>query len=368
MKTTRKALLFVLSSLLLATVWIAADTGSLNVIAWAKDLKRDNVPATVTPVSPNVPLAKYTVEQGVKIFNLTAEKVKQEVSKGVYMEAWGYNGSSPGPTIVVKNGDRIKVKVTNKLEEATSIHWHGLIVPEKMDGVPDIQSSPAIQPGESFTYEFTVKQTGTFMYHSHTNTAKQEMMGLNGMFLSLPKNGNTAAGQQVDRDYTILLNQWQLVNPGSPKEMMPNKNDPKGGDIDPGTYEVNPEAMMWNLFTFNGKQFPSTDPLTVKKGDKVLIRLGNLSMQSHPIHLHGQNFTVIAKDGVPIKESAQFAGNTINIAPGETYDVIFTADNPGNWPLHCHLPHHTAGKDGKEGGMLTVVNYEGVALPDILED
>lgn len=309
-------------------------------------------------VSPNVPNAKYTVEEGVKVFKLNAEEVKQEVSKGVFMKAWGYNGSTPGPTIVVKEGDKIRVIVTNKLDEPTSVHWHGLIVPNKMDGVPAVEDSPSIQPGESFAYEFTVKQVGTFMYHSHVNVEKQEMMGLAGMFVSLPETQEQDQDQKVDRDYTLMTQEWKLEEPGSEKGMMMSPDDFGSGKMPAGTYEVNPEAMMWNLFTLNGKQFPDTAPLKVKKGERVRIRLGNISMESHPIHLHGQNATVVAKDGVPLPKSAQYQVNTVNIAPGETYDIEFIADNPGAWPLHCHLPHHTAGKNGQEGGMFTTVQYK----------
>ncbi|UOF90911.1 copper oxidase [Fodinisporobacter ferrooxydans] len=317
--------------------------------------------ASVNPVTPNVPIAKYEMKNGVKVFHLTAEQVKQEVSKGVFVNAWGYNGSTPGPTIVVNEGDKIQVVVDNKLPGPTTVHWHGLIVPNNMDGVPGAEPSPVIEPGKSFTYEFTVKQVGTFMYHSHYQPSKDEMMGLDGMFISLPKNGDTVNGKPVNRDYSILLQEWQLQKPGSANGM--DMSQFGEGQVPVGTYDVNPEGMSWNTFTLNGKQFPSTDPMEVKQGDKVLVRLANLSMQSHPMHLHGHNFKVVAKDGNPLPESAQYMANTINIAAGETYDIEFTADNPGTWVFHCHLPHHTAGLNGKDGGMLTAFHYQGTPWP-----
>ena len=348
MSKKRAIAIFLVAGIIVLGFWIGLNNQSDQTSV----VEANGKPADV--VSPDTPNAKYTTENGVKVFKLDAEPVKQEVSKGVYMNAWGYNGSTPGPTLVVNQGDKIRVVVTNKLTEPTSVHWHGLIVPNKMDGVPAVEDSPKIEPGKSFTYEFTVKQAGTFMYHSHVNTKKQEMMGMGGMLVSLPKDN----GEKVDRDYTLMTQEWKLEKPGSKMEMMMSPDDYKEGEVPPGTYDVNPEAMMWNIFTFNGKQLPDTTPLQVKKGEKVKIRLGNLSMESHPIHLHGHNATVVAKDGVPIKKSAQYEVNTVNIAPGETYDIVFTADNPGTWPLHCHLPHHTAGPDGKEGGMFTTVKYQ----------
>ena len=330
----------------------------------------------VQPVTPNVKNAAYTVENGIKVFHLTAEQVRQEVSKGVYANAWGYNGGTPGPTIVVNQGDKVRIVVTNHLPDSTSVHWHGLIVPNSMDGVPGAEPSPEIQPSKSFTYEFTVKQAGTFMYHSHVDVAKQEMMGLDGMFISLPKGGDVVNGQPVNRDYTLLLQEWDLVNPPQSKpgitatqgmgsnSMTSGMNGGYGeGQVPAGTYDVNPESMSWNIFTLNGKQFPATASMEVKKGDKVLVRLGNLSMQNHPMHLHGHNFTVVAKDGIPLPKSAQYEANTIDVAPGETYDVEFTADNPGTWVFHCHLPHHTSGPNGGDGGMLTTFHYQGTPWP-----
>lgn len=390
---------FLIGAVLVAAIfsigWWQVQSSSKDE-AFAKGNKNDQ--KTVKPISPNVKNADYDVKDGKKVFHLTAEEVKQEVSKGVYMKAWGYNGSTPGPKIVVNKGDKVQVVVKNNLDVPTSVHWHGLIVPNKMDGVPGLENSPKIMPGKSFTYEFTVKQVGTFMYHSHVDSAKQEMMGLAGMFVALPEKGDKIDGYKVDRDYSLMLQEWQLegkpskgsdADDMSGMEGMNNKDDMSGmkmdnqtddkkmssmsgmgdgnvfseGQVPPGTYDVNPEGMMWNTFTFNGKQFPATKPMEVKKGEKVLVRLGNISMQNHPIHLHGHNFKVVAKDGTPLQKPAQYDANTIDVAPGETYDIIFTANNPGTWIFHCHLPHHTAGQDDGHGGMLTSFHYDGTPWP-----
>jgi len=319
--------------------------------------------------TPNVKTADYVVQNGVKVFNLIAEPVKQEVSKGLFVNAWGYNGGTPGPAIVVTQGDRVKVNVTNNLPEATSVHWHGLIVPNDMDGVTGVEPGTEIKPGQSYTYEFTVKQAGTFMYHSHVQPSKQEMMGLDGLFIALP-NAETASKQaKVDRDYAILLQEWQLQDAGMTMSGMGGMemSSYREGQVPPGTYDVNPTGMNWNTFTFNGKQFPATEVMEIKKGERVRVRLGNLSMQNHPIHLHGHDFTVVAKDGSRLPVTQQYLANTIDIAPGETYDIEFTADNPGSWVIHCHLPHHTAGMNGSEGGMLSVFHYEGTPLAPALQ-
>lgn len=398
--TTKLGLGALVAALIIGLGWWRLTAKSPDTaLAKGKSTTEQTLPSSVTP---NVKNLSYKMKNGVKVFHLTAEQVKQEVSKGVFMKAWGYNGGTPGPTIMVNQGDKVKIVVQNNLSVPTSVHWHGLIVPNKMDGVPGVENSPAIDPGKSFSYEFTVKQVGTFMYHSHVNPTKQEMMGLDGMLIALPKKGTTNKidGLKVNRDYSILLQEWQLEGKpassssstgssgmGTSKSMSgmsssnssmsgpsaPIKNSSakassgmagfSEGQVPPGTYDVNAKGMAWNTFTFNGKQFPATSPMVVNKGETVLVRLGNLSMQNHPLHLHGHNFTVVAKDGSPLPKSAQYKANTIDVAPGETYDIVFKADNPGTWVFHCHLPHHTAGPNNTEGGMLNTFHYIGTPWP-----
>lgn len=352
-----KSLKYILSGIIILAIlavgwWTIAGHSQNKTTAKEHHDAQKMVQPTQTK-SPNVKKAKYEMKDGVKVFHLTAEEVKQEVSKDVFMKGWGYNGSIPGPMIVVNKGDKVRIVVKNDLDKPTSVHWHGLIVPNKMDGVPGVEPSPKIKPGDHFSYEFKVKQTGTFMYHSHVNVEKQEQKGLTGIFVSLPKK--QAPKYHVDKDYTILLQEWQL---GSYEE----------GQVPQGTHKVKPMGMMPNVFTMNGKQFPATDSLEVKKGDKVKVRLGNLSMDTHPIHLHGHNFKVVAKDGERLKKSAQYKANTVKVAPGETYDVVFTANNPGNWPAHCHMPHHTAGPTDAPGGMFIMIHYQNQPMPKVITD
>jgi FtsP/CotA-like multicopper oxidase with cupredoxin domain len=271
-----------------------------------------------TPViTPNVTSLPWRMEGGVKVFHLTAEPVKREFAPGLVVDCYGYNGMTPGPTIEAFEGDRVRILVTNKLPEGTSIHWHGFILPNGMDGVSGL-NQPKIGPGETFAYEFTLKQTGTQMYHPHFDEMVQIAMGAHGFFVIHPRD---ASVRRVDRDFAIFLNAWF---------------------IKPGTSKPDPTVMLdFNVFTFNSRVFPGTDPLLVRRGDRVRIRLANLSMDSHPIHFHGHHFFVTGSDGGPIQESAWIPEATVNVPVGTTRDIEFVADNPGDWALHCHKTHHT---------------------------
>ncbi|XJZ28025.1 multicopper oxidase family protein [Bacillota bacterium Lsc_1132] len=317
--------------------------------------------------TPNGKTAQYQLlPNGVKRFHLIAEPVVHEIVGGVKIKGWGYNGSIPGPTIVVNQGDYVQIIVENRLPNDTSVHWHGLIVSNKMDGVPGPGGSPIIKPGESFTYEFYMHQAGTFMYHSHVNNAIQELMGLSGMFIVRGKQQ-----EPVQRDFVLLLQEWAVKTESEPDSMNIGANQQSGSKkqngmqqsnmkmgIMPGTYEIDPEAMTYNYFTINGKAYPDTEPLFVRYGEKVRLRLGNLSMDSHPMHFHGHDVIVIAADGNTIPTYSRMKKNTINVAPGETWDIEFFANNPGNWVFHCHKPHHTTNAHSKGiGGMLTLVRY-----------
>ncbi len=340
-----------------------------------------SIPSEAQNDSSDKPTAKYAdIESpgletlngekvnGVRKYELTAEPVTQKFTDGYKVKAWGYNGSSPGPTLVAKEGDTVEITVNNNLPEATSVHWHGLEVPNDMDGVPMVQDSPKIEPGESYTYKFKLEQPGTYMYHSHTNVSKQELMGLAGSFVIQPKKQN----QQVDRDIVMMLQEWTLKGAGGHGSMdmntengmnMEQENSDENHDDDSmkadgnksGVYEINPMGMEPNMFTINGKSYPSTESIKVKKGETVRIRFTNLSGNSHPMHMHGDDFKVVAADGNRINKAAQLEKNTINVAPGETWDVEFTAENVGKWPLHCHKPHHTMNANGDTGGMFTVI-------------
>ena len=275
---------------------------------------------SVIPVhTPDIPKLPFKMENGVKVFELIAEPVRTEFLPASEMggarivDAWGYNGSVPGPTIEVNEGDRVRIIFRNNLPEATTPHWHGLEVPIEMDGTPAV-SQPLVYPGESFTYEFTLHQNGTFFYHSHM--AMQEMMGMIGFFIIHPKKPHTP---RVDKDFGIIMQEWALL---------PNNTVP------------NTLSMEFNWLTFNGKSGPDATPLIVKQGERVRIRLVNLGMDHHPIHLHGNQFYVTGTEGGRAPESTWFPGNTVLVGVAQSRDVEFEAKYAGDWMLHCHLPHH----------------------------
>ena len=255
----------------------------------------------------------YEIDNGVKVFRLTAEPVKQEVLPGRVFNLWGYNGSAPGPTIQVTQGDRVRILFENRLPEGTTMHWHGLEVPINMDGAPGI-SQPIVEPGGRYTYEFTLHQHGTFFYHSHM--AMQEMMGMIGMFIIHPRQSYQP---RVDKDYAIVLQEYAVL---------PNNSIP------------NSLSMEFNWLTFNGKAGPASTPLIIKQGERVRIRIVNLGMDHHPIHLHGHQFVVTGTEGGRIPLSAQYAENTVLVGVAQARTIEFVAEFLGDWMLHCHLPHH----------------------------
>ncbi len=283
------------------------------------DVGRHRQATNVPVITPDVPKLPWTVENGVKVFHLTAEVVKRELmpENGMMpakvVTIWGYNGTSPGPTIEVNEGDRVRIIFHNSLPEETTVHWHGLEVPVNMDGVPFI-SQPPVKPGESFVYEFTLNQNGTFFYHSHG--AMQEMMGMIGLFIIHPKAPYQPA---VQKDFGIILQEYAVL---------PNNSIP------------NSMSMEFNWLTFNGKAGPATTPMIVRLGDRVRIRMVNLGMDHHPIHIHGNQFYVTGTEGGRIPKSAWFPGNTVLVGVAQARDVEFDAIHPGDWMLHCHLPHH----------------------------
>lgn len=268
-----------------------------------------------TPViTPNGETLKWEMVDGVKVFRLTVEEIEWEIAPGMKVKAWGYNGRTPGPTIEAVEGDRVRIYVTNKLPEPTAVHWHGVILPSGMDGVKGL-TQKGIPPGETFVYEFTLKQHGTQMYHSHGDEMVQIGLGTMGFFIIHPKKPK----HKIDRDYAIFLSEW-FVEPGS-----------KG---------PNPNIMTdFNIFTFNSRAYPGTDPLVAQTGERVRVRLANVAQDTHPIHIHGHNFKVVATDGGDIQESAQWPETTVLVAPGQTRDIEFIA-NPGDWAMHCHKRHH----------------------------
>lgn len=279
-----------------------------------KARERRSTPQVVTPNGATLP---YKMKNGVKEFHLIAEPVLREFAPGMNVKCWGYNGQTPGPTIEAVEGDRVRILVTNRLPEHTTIHWHGIFLPNGMDGVGGL-NQPHIKPGETYVYEFTLRQHGTFMYHPHADEMLQLAVGMMGIFVIHPR---VPENPPVDRDFAIMLHAWA---------------------VHPGTYRPDPAVMLdFNMFTFNSKIFPATDPLIVKTGDRVRIRLANLSMDEHPIHIHGHSMWVTATDGGKIPLSARWPETTALIPVGATRDVEFIADAPGDWAFHCHKSHHT---------------------------
>jgi manganese oxidase len=278
--------------------------------------KKDTVHDHGSPApveTPDVPDLPFRMDGNVKEFHLIAEPVKQEIVPGRVVDLWGYNGSAPGPTIQVNQGDRVRIIVDNHLPEATSMHWHGFEVPVEMDGAPGSSQDP-IAPGGRFVYEFTLNQEGTYFYHSHM--AMQEMMGMIGAFVMHPKNAHQP---RVDKDFVIILQEYAIL----PNITVPNSMN-----------------MEFNWLTFNGKSAPATTPLIIRQGERVRIRLINLGMDHHPIHLHGHQFVVTGTEGGRQPESTWGPGNTVLVGVAQSRDVEFVATNPGDWMLHCHLPHH----------------------------
>jgi manganese oxidase len=267
----------------------------------------------VPVISPDVSDMPWRLDNGVKVFNITVGHVRTQFIPGRVVDAWGFNGSIPGPTIQVNEGDRVRLVVENTLPEPFAMHWHGIEVPNEMDGMPGI-SQDAIAPGGTFTYEFTLNQNGTFFYHSHM--AMQEMMGLIGLFIIHPR---TAHVPRVDRDFGIVLQEWSIL----PNNTIPNSL-----------------AMEFNWLTLNGKAGPATTPMLVKLGERVRIRIVNLGMDHHPMHIHGHQFFVTGTEGGRTRTTAVEPGNTVLVGVAQARDIEFVANNPGDWHFHCHLPHH----------------------------
>jgi manganese oxidase len=281
------------------------------------------------------PLAPEMVD-GVKVFNLDASLIKWNILPGVQVAAYAFNQQVPGPRIRLTEGDRVRFIVKNDLPEPTSVHWHGLVLPNQMDGVSDVTQQP-IAPGGSYTYEFTVQQAGTFFYHSHTDPDRQQALGMYGALIIDPKD--PAVTPAYDKELTVQLQEW-TVKEGYTFPSMPM------------------EGLMPNFFTINGKAYPATETVKMRVAERLLVRfIGSSNSFIHPMHIHGGPFRIVATDGNPVPAAAQVDKDTVNVAPGERYDVVWTARQPGKWLLHCHINHHIT-NDGVEeqgGGGLTMV-------------
>jgi manganese oxidase len=327
----------------------AASVGKVAMAALPEPVTVDQpttapplVPPNGRPYNPVVTLNGWTLpwrmNQGVKEFHLVAEPVERELAPGMTARLWGYNGQSPGPTIEVVEGDRVRIFVTNKLPEHTAVHWHGQRLPNGMDGVAGI-TQPHIPPGKTFVYEFEARRPGTFMYHPHADEMVQMAMGMMGTWITHPKGAHPLVAR-VDRDFCFLL---------------------AGYDIDPGSATPKVNTMLdFNLWTFNSRVFPGIDSLNVRQGDRVRIRVGNLTMTNHPVHVHGHEFVVTGTDGGPVPRAARWPEVTVDVAVGQMRQMEFVADAEGDWALHCHKSHHTMNAMGHAVPTMIGVDHSGL--------
>ena len=299
------------------------------------------IPSTGRPYNAVVTLNGWSLpwrmNNGVKEFHLVAEPVVRELAPGMKAHLWGYNGQSPGPTIEVVEGDRVRLFVTNRLPEHTTIHWHGQRLPNGMDGVGGL-TQPHIAPGKTFVYEFQARRAGTFMYHPHADEMVQMAMGMMGFWVTHPRD---PAFMKVDRDFVFLLGSY---------------------DVDPGSFTPKVTTMLdFNLFTFNSRVFPGIDPMVVRLNDRVRIRIGNLTMTNHPMHLHGHEFVVTGTDGGWTPPSSRWPEVTADIGVGQMRAIEFDATEPGDWAFHCHKSHHTMNAMGHDVPTMIGVDHRGVA-------
>ncbi|RTM09232.1 MAG: DUF4396 domain-containing protein [Hyphomicrobiales bacterium] len=288
------------------------------------------------PASQGGTVLEPRIENGVKVFDLEASVIRWSILPGVAVEAFAYNRQVPGPTLRVAQGDRVRINVTNRLPESTTVHWHGLDVPNAMDGPAYVTQKP-IKPGETFSYEYTVEQFGTYFYHTHDHVDRQQALGLYGALIIDPKN--PAEAITADLEYTVQLQEW-LKREGLTYPSMP---------MDGG---------FPNFFTINGKSYPATETIKMKVGQLLKIRfVGSNTTAIHPMHIHGGPFEVVAVDGATLPQTARYTADTVNVGPGQRYDVLWRALRPGKWLLHCHIPHHTTNNNVEEqgGGGLTMV-------------
>lgn len=341
------------------SVILAGCSGSIGGMSGMDHSKMNMEGTKETPETPNTQTEKSVVLTG-KEFNLIASPSNQEIAPGKTLPVWTFNNSVPGPQIRVKQGDTIKVNLKNQLPEPVTIHWHGVPVPNAMDGIPGVTQN-AVQPGQSFTYEFKADVPGTYWYHSHQDSVNQLDRGLYGAFIVEPKEGT-----DVDRDYTLVLDEWMSsgeisgmnMSSGNMSEMDHSKmnmgNENKASTkTENSSMNMGHDMSMYDLYTINGKSGSLVDQLPVKEGDKVRIRLINAGYLSHQIHLHGHEFKVMATDGQPINNPGILKDNVVSIAPGERYDIEFVASNPGQWLIEDH------GNKAAVKGMKATLAYEG---------
>lgn len=316
---------------------------ALAPAAWAQHKGPGDEVLPYVPVeTPNGATCPWTYDGDWKVFHLTLEEVDHEFAPGMVAKCWGYNGRTPGPTIEVVEGDRVRILVTNDIQEPTAVHWHGVLLPNGMDGVAGL-TQPGIPPGETWVYEFPIRegQAGTQMYHSHGDEMTQIGMGAMGFFIVHPR---VPYEPRVTRDFAIFLNEWS---------------------VKPGTARPDVNVMTdFNLFTFNSRAFPGTAPLVAKTGERIRIRFGHVGQDSHAIHIHGVHmpygFWITGTDAGRTPESAWTPETTVTILPGQTRDCEMSFVDPGDWAMHCHKRHHPMNAMGHDVPNLLGVSQEGL--------
>jgi manganese oxidase len=276
------------------------------------------------------------MEGGVKVFELDTSVIRWTILPGVTVDAYAFNGQIPGPRLHLQQGDHVRIEVTNRLPESTTVHWHGLILPNVMDGPAKITQQP-IESGQRYRYEFTVVQSGTYLYHSHDNVDRQQALGLYGALIIDPAQPDPSL--HADHEYTVQLQEW-LLREGLTFPAMPM------------------DGAQPNYFTINGRAYPATDTIHMRVGETLKVRfIGSNNGFIHPMHIHGGPFQVVAIDGQTLAPTARYSADTVNVGPGQRYDVIWTARQPGKWLIHCHIGHHTTNNnvETKGGGGLMMI-------------
>jgi FtsP/CotA-like multicopper oxidase with cupredoxin domain len=278
------------------------------------------------------------MEGEVKVFELATSVIRWTILPGVAVDAYAFNGQIPGPRIHVREGDHVRIEVTNRLPETTTVHWHGLILPNVMDGPAKITQQP-IESGQQYRYEFTVVQSGTYLYHSHDHVDRQQSLGLYGALIIEPARPDPSV--HADHDYIVQLQEW-LLREGLTFPAMPM------------------DGAQPNYFTINGRAYPATDTIHMRVGETLKVRfIGSNNGFIHPMHMHGGPFQVVAIDGQTLEPSARYFADTVNVGPGQRYDVIWKARQSGKWLIHCHIGHHTTNNNVETqggGGLMMIID------------
>ena len=307
---------------LLERGWLSARSPQFGMLAGLTSFML--IAALISFAGHAFPGSSASDSSQLKQFTLTAEEIEWELQPGTTVRAWAYNGQMPGPEIRVREGDRVQVTLVNRLPVATTIHWHGVNLKPEMDGPAGLNQA-AVEPGQTFVYDFIATPAGTRWYHSHTDVAMQVMLGLYGSFIVDPRED----APEYDRDYTYMLTEWDTeLTPDVASGQAPR--GPRDSTLRGGEFGT-------DLFLMNGKTHDAIPPIVAKEGERVLIRLVNAGNLAHPFHTHGHSFKIVATDGNPVPPAAQLTKDTVLVAPGERYDIVFEADNPGVWMAHCHI-------------------------------